>query len=517
MKQKFTSTIAGASIFISLLLLVSRGLGFIREMIFANNFGLEKDFDLYLVGAVLPVTINVIILYIGQNFFVPAFQKIESLATEESQKYYNQSFILLIGAGTIVALILFFFSDIIIDLYMHSAAAKSRITATQIFKLFLLTIPFSAGISMLSALLQTVFEFKYPAISVLYLNVSIIVMLFIFTDMMGIYVIPVGYVIGTILQFYYLILKSRKYFKLNLIPHLRQFSQMKSIFGSSILIIILIESLSQLYFIFDRYFYVDISSGGIASLNYAYLIFMLPISIFSISLATAVFPKITKAINEPSNAGFEKIYNESISINIFIFMPITFILFYFGDTIIKIAFERGKFLAESTSITFSALRCYSVSIVFLSVYSVLNKIFYSINFAKVLLAITVAGMTIKLILNFILVKQFQQYGLATSTSISFLFFFLMSFLVINHKLRINQKNLFFKDFFVYLINCLVCFLIIYIFKNIMPFKNIIIEILMIVLFLVLYFSNLLIIKHNSVAILDGVFQRINLGSIIKAR
>ena len=515
MKQKFTSTIAGASIFISMLLLLSRGLGFIREVFFANNFGLEKDFDLYLVGAVLPVTINVIILYIGQNFFVPAFQKINSLSEDESQKYYNQSFILFIGAGTIITLILFFFSDTIIDLYMHTATVESKITATNIFRIFLFTIPFSAGISMLSALLQTVFEFKYPSISVLFLNISIISMLIIFTNVIGIYVIPIGYLIGTVLQFYYLILKSRKYFKLNLIPHIRQFSQMKSVFGSSILIILLIETISQLYFIFDRYFYGDVSSGGIASLNYAYLIFILPISIFSISLATAVFPKITKAINDPSNNEMERIYNESISINIFIFMPITFILFYF-DTIIKVAFERGKFLAESTSITYTALKCYSVSIVFYSVYSVLNKIFYSINLAKVLLAITVVGMIIKIVLNFILVDNFQQYGLASSTSISYLFFFLVSFLVINHKLRINQKNLFFKDFFVYLINCFICFLIVYIFKNIMPLKNIIIEILMMTLFMVLYLINLLIIKHKSVTIFENVFQRLNLGRIIKA-
>ena len=516
MKQKFTSTIAGASIFISMLLLLSRGLGFIREMVFANNFGLEKDFDLYLVGAVLPVTINIIILYIGQNFFVPAFQKINSLSDDESQKYYNQSFILFIGAGTIITLILFFFSDAIIDLYMHTDTVESKITATNIFGIFLFTIPFSAGISMLSALFQTVFEFKYPAISVLFLNISIISMLFIFTNMMGIYVIPVGYVIGTVIQFYYLILKSQKYFKLKLIPHLRQFSQMMSFFGSSIIIILLIESISQLYFIFDRYFYGNVSSGAIASLNYAYLLFMLPISIFSLSLATAVFPKITKAINEESNTGLERIYNDSISINIFIFMPIAFIMFYFGDTIIKVAFERGKFLAESTSITYTALKCYSVSIVFYSVYSVLNKIFYSINLAKVLLAITIAGMFLKLTLNFVLVKNFQQYGLALSTSISYLFFFLVSFLIINHKLGINKKNLFFKDFLIYLINCFVCFLIIYIFQIIMPFKNIIIEILMIVLFMVLYLLNLLIIKHNSVTILDSVFQRLNLGSIIKA-
>ena len=59
MSQKFTSTIAGASIFISLIGVLSRGFGFIREMIFANNFGLETDFDLYLVGAVLVVSCGI--------------------------------------------------------------------------------------------------------------------------------------------------------------------------------------------------------------------------------------------------------------------------------------------------------------------------------------------------------------------------------------------------------------------------------------------------------------------------
>lgn len=516
MKQKFTSTIAGASIFITLLLLLSRGLGFIREMVFANNFGLGKEFDLYLVGAVLPVTINAIILYIGQNFFVPGFQKINSSSTEESQKYYNQSFILFIVAGAIVALILFFLSDTIINLYMHEASFESRVTATQIFKIFLLTIPISAGISMLSALLQTVFEFKYPSISVLFLNISIIFMLFIFTNVMGIYVIPVGYLIGTLLQFYYLLLKSKKYFKINLIPHLRKFSQMKSVIGSSILIIILIESIGQLYSILDRYFYGKISSGGIASLNYAYIIFFLPISIFSISLATTVFPKITKAIDDPSNTELERIYNESISVNIFIFMPIMFLLFYFGDTIIKIAFERGKFLAESTSITYGALKCYSISIVFYSVYSVLNKIFYSINLAKVLLAITMVGIGIKIILNFILVENFQQYGLAISTSISYIFFFLVSFFVISNKLKISRKDLFLNDFFVYMINCGICFLTIYIIQNILTFRNIITEMTMMVLFVVLYLLNLLLIKDKSISVFENVLRRLNLMGIAKA-
>ncbi|MDZ7623250.1 MAG: lipid II flippase MurJ [Ignavibacteriaceae bacterium] len=379
MNQKFTSTIAGASIFISIIGLLSRGLGFIREMIFANNFGLETEFDLYLVGAVLPITINTILLYIGQNYFIPEFQKIKSSNPDEAQKYFKQTFIGFTVAGTLLAVLLFFASDFIINFYMHSAAPASRETATRIFNIFLLTIPFSAAVSILSALLQTVFEFKYPAVSLLFLNFSIIVLLLFFSDRFGVFIIPIGYTVGTILQFGYLLIKSRKFVKLNLLVRDGGYNFSKSILNSSIIIIILIESVSQLYSILDRYFYGEISSGGIASLNYALIIWFLPVSIFSISLATAVFPTITKAINESSYSDVEKIYNESISMNTFIFIPIAFILFFYGDTLIRVFFERGKFVEESTAITFGVLRFYALSITFYSVYAVFNKIFYSIG------------------------------------------------------------------------------------------------------------------------------------------
>ena len=352
MSQKFTSTIAGASIFISILGLLSRGLGFIREMIFANNFGLETEFDLYLVGAVLPMTINNILLFIGQNYFVPGFQKINSSDTQAAQKYYKQAFIHFVGAGIFIAIILFLASDFIINSYMQSASPASKESAIQIFRIFLLTIPFSAGISIFSALLQTFYEFKYPALSFLFLNLSIIVLLLFFSDRFGVYIIPVGYTVGTMLQFGYLLIKSRKFITLNLLTRAGGYSLSKSILSSSIIIIILIESISQLYSILDRYFYGEISTGGIAALNYALIIWFLPVSIFSISLATAVFPTITQAINESSYFDVEKIYNESISMNIFIFIPMAFILFFYGDTLIRIFFERGKFVEESTDYDF---------------------------------------------------------------------------------------------------------------------------------------------------------------------
>jgi len=515
MSQKFTSTIAGASIFISIVGLLSRGLGFIREIIFANNFGLETEFDLYLVGAVLPISINSVILYIGQNHFVPGFQKLNSSNSDDAQKYFKQSFFLFVGSGTIIAFLLFLASDLIINFYMHLAPPESRETASTIFNVFLLTIPFSAGISIFSALLQSVYEFKFPAISILFLNISIIILLVLLSDRFGVYIIPVGFVLGTILQFSYLLIKSRKFVKLNLSFRDSQLNFPKALMSSSLVIIILIESLSQLYSIFDRYFYGDISSGGIAAMNYAAIIWVLPIYIFSVSLATAVFPVISKAVNDSSSENLEKIYNESTLMNTFLFMPIAFILFFYGDFIIRIFFERGKFVEESTAITFSVLKIYSISLVFFSVYAVLNKIFYSLNETKLLLWITIAGLSIKLLFNFLLI-DLEQDGLALSTSISYLFFFFASYLILNVKLKIKEKLLFAKDFIMHLINCIICLVSIQIISHIYKINNIFEEGLIITSFILLYLINLILIKHDALVIASRVVKRLNLNKIFMA-
>lgn len=515
MSRKFTSTIAGASIFISIIGLVSRGLGFIREIIFAKNFGLEREFDLYLVGAVLPITINTILLYIGQNYFIPEFQKISLGSKEQSQKYFNQSILLFTSAGLVLASLLFFTSELIINFYMPLADFSSMEAAISVFQIFLITIPFSAAISVLSALLQSLYEFKYPAISILFLNVSVIILLLLLSNQFGVYIIPVGFVIGTLFQFGYLLFKSRKFLEFDFLLNKKGLNISSSVLNSSIIVIILIESVGQLYSIFDRYFLGHVSPGGIASLNYAFIIFLLPISIFSLSLATVVFPKITQAIVNSSKSDLQRIYSESISINILIFMPFTFVLFYFGDTILKIAFERGKFLGESTAITYNVLKCYSISLVFYSVYTVLNKMFYSLNLAKLLLLITVLGIMLKMFFNSLLVSQYQQDGLAISTSLSFIFFFTVSYLVINRKLEATDKTLFVKEFCFYFINSCVSMLIIKILSNILSVNKIIADIFILFIFIFIYCLNLILSQHKILVFLNQLFPTMNLNKLIK--
>lgn len=97
MKDKYTSTIAGATILMAGIGIISRGLGFFREVTFAGYYGLSSEFDLYLIGTVIPLTLNTIILFIAQNIFVPYYNRYKNEGVVENFLYQQLRFFYLLA------------------------------------------------------------------------------------------------------------------------------------------------------------------------------------------------------------------------------------------------------------------------------------------------------------------------------------------------------------------------------------------------------------------------------------
>ncbi len=133
MKPKFTSTIAGASIFITAVLLLGRGLGLIREVIFANYFGLSAEYDMYLVATVLPITINSIILYIAQNFFIPNYNSAKKNSENEAIGFTGFTVWLFLFGGIIISTILFVLSDKIFFQMLQKNLLNPQSTYLRLF------------------------------------------------------------------------------------------------------------------------------------------------------------------------------------------------------------------------------------------------------------------------------------------------------------------------------------------------------------------------------------------------
>ncbi len=509
MNKKFTSTLAGAFIFITILNLFSRGLGFLREVLFANYFGRGIDYDVYLIAAVIPITINTVALFIGQNYFIPAYHKIKSRDPDSTNKFFTANFFVFILIGFIISIVLYFLSETIIDVYLNTDRNSIKEIAVNIFRLFLLTIPFTFAIAILTAFEQAEYRFKYPAVGKLFLNLTIIPILFFFTDKFGIYTIPYGFILGIFFQFIYLLIKGSSRVSFSFFSK-NDKREVFNFLDITIFSIILIETIGQFYLLADRYFFKMVDQGGIASLSYASNLFNLPVSVVSLAFATVIFPKFSENIQTKSFDNLQKNLSDSISANLLFFVPIAFLFFFYGDGIIKLLFERGKFSASDTLDTFLALKAYAFSLIFYSTYAIFSKIIYGAKFVNSLLLITLTGIVLKIVLNFIFVGLWKQNGLALSTSISYVFFFLSSFILIYKKLPLKNQSLFLKELVFHLTNGVFSYIIIQLmFYYIIPNYNYI-TLLKILFFLSVYIINVYLIGNKSLVLVKELLNSVRI-------
>jgi len=500
MNKRFTSTISGASIFLAGVAVLGRGIGFIREIIFASYFGLSEDFDIYLVGAVLPLTLDVIIFYIGQNYFIPSFNNYANNSSSQRQDFLRFNFWIFTLIGAFVSVILYIFSYQIVNLYLGDLSGTTINKTVDIFRIFLITIPFSASISILTAYLQSKFNFTTPGFSRLFLNASIILMIILFTDSLSIYVIPIGHVLGTVVQFVFLLKKS----ELNLFGKFISNGAFGYFLKSTFLITILIESISQLYIISDRYFMSSVDQGGVAALNYAQTLFLLPISIVSLAISTALLSKLSQSFVKGSFDELRLAFNDGVRINLFVFVPLTFVFYFYGIDIIRLLYQRGNFNEADSLLTFNTLKYLVLSFIFYSVYSISNKLFYSANLVKPLLFITIIGIIIKIIFNFLLVDLMKQNGLALSTSLSYLFFFGGSLIILKKK-NIITENIFIRELLFHFISAVISLIVVKLFFISTNFNNGYLEI---IFFLIIIYINNLMLNSRSYFLVSMMFNRL---------
>jgi putative peptidoglycan lipid II flippase len=507
MKRKITSTIAGATALLTIFGFLGKLMGLARESLFADYFGLSSDYDLYLIAVVLPISINSIILYITQNYFIPNYHTIKAESLREANTFSNTTFWMFSISGLVITLILFQLSESILKFYLQSDNVILINRTLVIFRIFIFTIPLNTLFAVFASLLQAELRFKYPIFSQLLLNSVVIVIVLFFNGQLKIISIPIGYLAGTFLQVLYLYFKVKKF----LIPNFKKFfsSNKFAFFGSTFLLLVIIEILGQSYSIIDRYFFEQIDDGGIAALNYAFILFNLPITIIAFALTTVLFPTLSRLSGEKS---FEEIsihLKNFFSVNIFIFIPISFVLICYGDLFVKIIFEHGKFDQRATSLTYNALILYSLSYIFLSSYFVLNKLFYSIQKIKYLFIITISGILLKIILSFQLVPSYKHDGLALSTSFTYLFFFSVSYLVIFSWLKFKNGSTFLVELLFSGFNGLLSYYLVYLCRvQLIVRTELIIDIINFVLFLIFYLTNAYLIKHNSVLLILDIINRI---------
>ncbi|MBL1213615.1 MAG: oligosaccharide flippase family protein [Ignavibacteriae bacterium] len=504
MKKVVASTLT-ATLVLTFISFFNKGIAFFREVLYAKNFGLGDEFNAYLVSSILPITIYSIIYYISQFYFVPSYNKIVSENRSEEKKFLSDNFWLFFYIGCIITLVLFFFSEELMNFYLSNVDIQIKELSLKIFRVFIFTIPLSAAHSILAAYLNAEYKFTYPAVSIVILNITVVIGLVTLVEKFDIFVIPFAIVLGMLFQLLFLLFKCRKKINFNPLSILRADS-FSNVFNTTLLLTLLAELITFSYMLVDRYFLDRLGEGGVASLSYAYQVFELPIKIFTFAIATIIFSKFSKSFHTMPGEELERQFKVGIKLAIFIFTPIALIYLFWGNAVIKILYERGRFAESDTVLTFDMLKIYAGSIVFYSAYAIINKMIYSARLLKNLVFISLLAAIVKICLAFLLIDNYQQEGLAFSTSAAYAILCIAGFIVVIKALNFNSYFYAVKDSFIYLGIGGVCFLLTNLISEYLIISNQVNSIINPLIFFVLYLLTVIYLDTKEVTWLKEIVK-----------
>jgi len=156
--------------------------------------------------------------------------------------------------------------------------------------------------------------------------------------------------------------------------------------------------------------------GVISRFNAANLLIQLPLGIMLTALLVPMFPLMTKAAAEGDGEGLKTWINRGFQTIVIAALPMTGLLIVLGESIIRLAFERGAFSVVDTRETALILGILAVSIAAYAVRDLFTRVFYAKNQSRTPLLVTAVSVATTFFFCWLLVGRFGAAGLAAATA-----------------------------------------------------------------------------------------------------
>jgi putative peptidoglycan lipid II flippase len=443
MKNKTLAKNAGKTAFGTVL---SRILGYIRDMLVANLFGVGMSADVFYAAFKIP---NLFRRLFGEGSFSAAFVPVfsEYLHTKEkteTQKFLNAIFTVLLLILTATSILGMCFAPVLAKLTALGFAnnpEKMQLTI-ELTRLMFPFILFICLAAFLLAVLNTLHSFFIPAFAPAALSFSEIFYMLIFAPaiMQGNQIkgLAVSIIVGGALHFLmqYPKLKSLGWhlkFKIDLKhPGIKKiaFLMIPSMIGLSV---------DQVNAFIDNICASFLGDGPTGVLYYSNRLMQMPLAVFGLAFATASLPAMSKAYLQKDMTTLKNSLNYSIRFTVFILIPAAAGLMAIGLPIIKLLFEHGKFNSSGSLMTYNALFYYSLGLPAYAAAKIFTNAFYSLQDTKTPVKIAIGAMILHVILCILLMRPMGVGGLALATAASS--YFNLFLLAVYLKKRIGRLGL----------------------------------------------------------------------------
>jgi len=409
-------------------ILFSRILGFIRDLLSASILGANIYSDIFFVAFKLP---NLFRRIFAEGAFAQSFLPSFAIAKYKSAFAYNtlkKFFIIILSISVIVTI----FAPFVTDILAFGFSKEAKEIASPLIAINFYYLDFIFLVTFLASLLQYKNHFATTAFSTALLNIALIISLLLAYNkppITIIYYMSIGVLVGGALQLVTHILVAKKYkiTKLLIIgcKSQKEDKQAQEKFNKAFLPSIFGNSTAHISAFLDTWLATFLVSGSISYLYYANRLFQLPLALFAIATSVAIFPKLSRHLNNNNKKEAFEIMKKGFWF-LFVILSIATIIGFFGaELIVKLLFQRGAFTYNDTINSAEVLRMYMLGLLPFGLVKIFSSYLYSthrhLKAAKIS-AISLGG---NIILSLILIYPLGASGLAlASTLTGYILFFL---------------------------------------------------------------------------------------------
>ncbi len=421
------------ALLLMVLTIVSKIVGFGRELALSYTYGASSVSDAYIVALSIPGAIFGMIVAGIMVGYIPMYSKLKTQKGDiDANRFTSNVLSLLLLFSSLVLGVGLLFTENIVKVFATGFSPAVLNQTVQFTRITFFSILFTGIIQIFTGYLQVNDKFLVPSLLGFPANFFIISFIFL-SKGRNPNLLVVGIVFGALAQILFLLpsIKKSGYthtLKLDLkSPNIRELALMS-------IPIVLGSSVHQINVLIDRTLASQLETGGISALNYAERLNGFVQGIFVVSIVTVLYPMISKMVASGDLKGVKKSISEAlVSISLLV-IPVTIGILIFSTQIVTVLFGYGAFGDKAIQLTSSALFFYSVGMISIGFQNVLVKVFYSMEDTKSPVFISMLGVGVNVTLNVILSKVFGLGGLALATSLASVFVTALLFIKLRKKI-----------------------------------------------------------------------------------
>jgi len=402
--------------------LLSRILGFMRDMVLARLFGAGAAADAFFVAYRIPNLLRELFAEGSMSAaFIPVFSEyLTKRSARDAWELASAAFTTLLTILTALCLLGVLAAPWIVPLIAPGFGADAEqlaltILLTQIMFPYLLFIGLAA---LAMGVLNSMRSFAAPAFSPMLFNIAIITSAFLLAPLFEqpILAVAVGVVIGGLAQFLIQLPAMKQAgllfgWRLDMAHEgVRRVGWLMApaMIGLSVTQInILVSTILASYF-----------PGGPTYLFYGMRLIHFPLGIFGVALATALLPSLATQAAKGDLDELRSTVGFGLRLIFFVMVPAMVGLMLLRVPIVHLLFEHGHFTAVDTEGTAAAVLAYAVGLWAFAGVRIVVSAFYALQDTRTPVQVAAGALAANMMLSLWLMGPFKHAGLALATALA---------------------------------------------------------------------------------------------------